>query len=282
MTDHPDRQRIRPTLDGRVRLLAAVEIVGPPHVVDLGSLGEYAELVAVRGQAAADTELPEVAAHLADGCASCADDLRELTALAGAPDGPAAPEIAPDVDPAPLAMAPSDPHGPARGSGEPYIDASPLSRTGGSLEIKGAELRGPNVVDSGIHAADLPDPRAAEAAEAARRQRLRRIRDWLLIAAAVSALLIGLSLVGLSYVANNQPPARFGLTPLPAGTSVPGGPGRAAPSGMSCPTSHPIKGNRSSMIYHLPGADFYEQTRAEDCFASPANAEAAGYRASLL
>jgi hypothetical protein len=278
MTDHPDRQRIRPTLDGRVRLLAAVEIVGPPHVLDLGSLGEYAELVAVRGQAAADTELPEVAAHLADGCASCADDLRELTALAGAPDAPAAPEIAPAVDPVPPTVGPLYPQGPVPGSGELRADARPLPPTGDSLEIKGAGIRGPSVVDSGIHAADLPDPRAAEAA---RRQRLRRIRDWLLIAAAVSALLIGLSLVGLSYVANSQPPARLGLTPLPAGTSVPGGPGRAAPSGVSCPPSHPIKGNRSSMIYHLPGADFYEQTRPEDCFASPADAEAAGYRASL-
>ena len=114
----------------------------------------------------------------------------------------------------------------------------------------------------------------AAAAEAARRQRLRRLRrlrDWLLIAAAVAILLIGLSLVGLAYVASRQPDARLGLTPVP---------GRAVPSGMTCPASHPIKGNRASMIYHPPGGEFYDATRPEECFASPADAEAAGFRRS--
>jgi hypothetical protein len=273
VTDRPDRQRIRPTLDGRARLLAAIEIVGTPHVVDPGTLGEYAELVAVRGQAVADTSLPEVAAHLADGCASCADDLRELTALAGAPDAPAAPGTASTSGPRVT---------PVRGSGEPSEGSRlrpDVSEDVGRGGISRADLR--STIDSGIHAAELPDPRAAEAAEAARRQRLRRIRDLLLIAAAVSILLIGLSLVGLAYVANSQPPARLGLTPLPIVTPGATSPGRAAPSGMSCPPSHPIKGNRSSMIYHLPGGAFYEQTRPEDCFASPADAEAVGYRASV-
>jgi hypothetical protein len=141
-----------------------------------------------------------------------------------------------------------------------------------------------SALDSGIHAADLPDPRAAEAggaAEQARLQRLRRVRDWLLIAAAASILLIGLSLVGMAYMAQNAPgPARLGLTPLPATSPAPAGAGRAAPNGMTCPATHPIKGNRSSMIYHRPGAEFYDQTRPEDCFASPADAESAGYRAS--
>jgi hypothetical protein len=117
---------------------------------------------------------------------------------------------------------------------------------------------------------DLPDARAAEA-EAARRQRLRRLRDRLLVAAAVAILLMGLSLVGLAYVAGRQPDARLGLTPDS---------GRAAPSGMTCPASNPIKGNRASMIYHPPGGAFYDATRPEECFASPADAEAAGYRRS--
>jgi hypothetical protein len=34
------------------------------------------------------------------------------------------------------------------------------------------------------------------------------------------------------------------------------------------------------MIYHRPGQTFYDQTRPEACFATPADAEAAGYRAS--
>ena len=222
MSDRPDRQRVRPTVEGRARLLAAIEVAGQPHVVDAGTLGEYAELVATRGQIQADASFPEVAAHLASGCPSCADDLRELATLVG----------------------------------------------------------GDSRDDSGIYAAELPDVHAAEA-EAARRQRLRRLRDWLLLAAAGAILLIGLSLIGLAYVASSQPGARMGLTPLlgPGSASAPAG-GRVAPTGMTCPDTNPIKGNRASMIYHQPGGAFYEQTRPEDCFASPADAEAAGYRRS--
>lgn len=47
----------------------------------------------------------------------------------------------------------------------------------------------------------------------------------------------------------------------------------------SCPITHPIKGNASSRIYHVPEAASYENTRAEFCFASAEAAEAAGYRA---
>jgi hypothetical protein len=35
-----------------------------------------------------------------------------------------------------------------------------------------------------------------------------------------------------------------------------------------------------SMFFHLPDGDFYDATRTEECFASPSDAEAAGYRAS--
>jgi hypothetical protein len=257
VADYPDRQRIRPTVEGRARLLAAIDASGPPHVVDIGTLGEYAELVAVRGRAEADALLPEVATHLAGGCPDCADDLRELTALAGAPDAPGSAPVAPpgppDVQrdqgnspPSPPSPPPPSPPSPPPGIVTGPGAWGPAQRAG---------------FDSGIHAADLPDPRAAEAAEAARRQRRRRLRDRLLIGAAVVILLVGLVLIGLAYRAGSQP-------------------GRAAPSGMDCPSSRPIKGNRSSMIYHRPGGEFYEATRPEECFASPADAEAAGYRAS--
>lgn len=59
--------------------------------------------------------------------------------------------------------------------------------------------------------------------------------------------------------------------------------GRVAPRGGECPPSHAIKGNRSSdgdWIFHRPGWEFYTRTGAEDCFASPSDAVAAGYRAS--
>jgi hypothetical protein len=41
----------------------------------------------------------------------------------------------------------------------------------------------------------------------------------------------------------------------------------------------PIKGNASSLIYHLPGQPSYAKTIAEVCFASEEEAQAAGYRA---
>ncbi|MBI4032391.1 thermonuclease family protein [Candidatus Berkelbacteria bacterium] len=47
-----------------------------------------------------------------------------------------------------------------------------------------------------------------------------------------------------------------------------------------CPADKPIKGNAQSMIYHVPGGDFYAKTKPEACFASEADALAAGYRKS--
>jgi hypothetical protein len=280
VAEFPDRERLRPTVEGRIRLLAAIEAAGQLHVVDAGTLGEYADLVVTHGQIHADTSFPEVAAHLASGCPNCTDDLGALVE-----------ELA--VVPSPL---PSPPH--AGEGGQPDGLASIQLGVGGqgdgfSADRRGAEgqppvnggaergARGTTRDESGIHAADLPDPRAAEHAEAARRARLRRVRDWLLIGAAVAILLMGLSLVGLAYLASNRPEPRMGLTPLPV--TVPAttpGASRAAPSDMACPGSHPVKGNRASMLYHQPGGAFYEQTRPEDCFGSPADAEAAGYRRS--
>ncbi|WP_373488136.1 thermonuclease family protein [Blastomonas sp.] len=46
-----------------------------------------------------------------------------------------------------------------------------------------------------------------------------------------------------------------------------------------------IKGNRSrrgDWIYHLPGMQYYEDTRAEEIFCSEAQARAAGYRRSKV
>jgi large subunit ribosomal protein L17 len=45
-----------------------------------------------------------------------------------------------------------------------------------------------------------------------------------------------------------------------------------------CPGSHPIKGNRASRIFHVPGGRYYESTRAERCFCDEAAAVADGYR----
>src|SRR3954447_15921476 len=146
MSNFPERQRIRPTIEGRARLLAALEAVSPPHVVDSGTLGESAELVAMRGRAEADLRLPDVAAHLTDGCPTCADDLRELVALAGAPDSaPGIPSI-PDLP----GGGPVDPHGsaPARESGGTNDPASPSTRGGVGAGAPGVSQ--PSALDSGI------------------------------------------------------------------------------------------------------------------------------------
>jgi endonuclease YncB( thermonuclease family) len=55
-----------------------------------------------------------------------------------------------------------------------------------------------------------------------------------------------------------------------------------APIDGECPSSAPIKGNANSMIYHRPGQEYYDITVAEECFATAAQAEAAGYRAAQV
>ena len=50
---------------------------------------------------------------------------------------------------------------------------------------------------------------------------------------------------------------------------------------VDCPTTHPVKGNiGSEKIYHVPTGSYYKRTTPEECFASSADAAAAGYRAS--
>lgn len=56
-------------------------------------------------------------------------------------------------------------------------------------------------------------------------------------------------------------------------------PSSAAPvSSWNCPSWAPIKGNASSMIYHLPRQRFYDATKPEDCFRTESAARNAGYR----
>lgn len=58
-------------------------------------------------------------------------------------------------------------------------------------------------------------------------------------------------------------------------------PSRTKPSSAwNCPTWAPIKGNASSMIYHVPGGAYYSRTKPEECFTTESAARQAGYRAS--
>jgi endonuclease YncB( thermonuclease family) len=55
-----------------------------------------------------------------------------------------------------------------------------------------------------------------------------------------------------------------------------------AGSGGVCPHGYPVKGNDSSMIYHVPGQQFYKITNARHCFASTTAAAHAGYRPAKI
>lgn len=59
------------------------------------------------------------------------------------------------------------------------------------------------------------------------------------------------------------------------------GPRRGVPQGTSCPEGLPVKGNQGSngWIYHDYSSPNYDRTQPEECFATAADAEAAGYRA---
>lgn len=49
-------------------------------------------------------------------------------------------------------------------------------------------------------------------------------------------------------------------------------------SAYDCPSTHPIKGNANSGIYHMPFHQFYSRTKPEACFSNEGAAQAAGYR----
>ena len=67
------------------------------------------------------------------------------------------------------------------------------------------------------------------------------------------------------------------VTPAPAGASATGV--QHGDLG-GCPDSMPVKGSNGG-IYHVPGGAFYTRTtHPKACFATPADAEAAGYRAA--
>ncbi len=59
--------------------------------------------------------------------------------------------------------------------------------------------------------------------------------------------------------------------------------GSKAPSGKDCPAAAPVKGNipddGGDRIFHEPGSRSYAATIPEECFATAAAAEAAGFRA---
>ncbi len=75
--------------------------------------------------------------------------------------------------------------------------------------------------------------------------------------------------------------ATAAVTATATATAGPAAGGAVPPiSEEDCPPNAPIKGNESSGIYHMPGDAYYDATHPEVCFATPKDAEAAGYRAA--
>jgi hypothetical protein len=74
--------------------------------------------------------------------------------------------------------------------------------------------------------------------------------------------------------------------PMAAAQTPPDRPGVPPPGGMSCPVTHPIKGNftptdpEEYCIYHMPGGEFYTRTKPERCYATESDAVKDGCRRS--
>ncbi len=79
---------------------------------------------------------------------------------------------------------------------------------------------------------------------------------------------------GLTFQA--QP---FPLPPKPIPITL-GSPTAAPDASGDCPPTHPIKGKRSSGIYHQPGGFAYERTHADCCYRDTTAAEDDGLRAA--
>jgi len=54
------------------------------------------------------------------------------------------------------------------------------------------------------------------------------------------------------------------------------------PDGRACPTTHPVKANLRSGIFHVPGGPSYQRTVPDRCYLDPAAAAADGLRPPRL
>jgi hypothetical protein len=114
----------------------------------------------------------------------------------------------------------------------------------------------------------------AAAERAAEEQAERASRDAEIAGESAARRVAAASAAAEEAVADTAEAEYAGLAAaVPAGAVV--GDGTA-----SCPPDYPIKGNRQSRIYHLPGQVSYPSTVAEYCFASAEAAELAGFRMS--
>ena len=78
------------------------------------------------------------------------------------------------------------------------------------------------------------------------------------------------------------PPSPVTATEPVAAQGPPPGPDAAwvAPTGGTCPASHPVKAKMSSKIFHVEGGLNYQRTHPDRCYRDAAAAEADGLRKS--
>jgi hypothetical protein len=80
----------------------------------------------------------------------------------------------------------------------------------------------------------------------------------------------------LALVDEGASPFRAVRAPGPAPVRV----GAADPVEGDCPPGFPVKGKRSSGIFHVPGGLSYDRTVPDRCYATPEDAAADGLRAA--
>ena len=119
---------------------------------------------------------------------------------------------------------------------------------------------------------------------------LRRVLFLGLLAAVVYAVWkqltgtgAGGSLAAVGSQAQPRPVAPVAvIAPVPPAVTAAPGPAPSQswvePDDGSCPVSHPVKGKLTSGIFHLPGGQNYERTRADRCYTDTRTAEADGLR----
>jgi hypothetical protein len=66
----------------------------------------------------------------------------------------------------------------------------------------------------------------------------------------------------------------------PTAAAVPARQPWIEPADGSCPATHPVKAKLSSGIFHVPGGQNYERTKADRCYVDAAAAQADGLRKS--
>ena len=129
------------------------------------------------------------------------------------------------------------------------------------------------------------------------RARLAHVRP-LIRRGAIVGLLVGIAFAAWKFLATRTPDTGgvtfqaqpFPMPPRPIPASEPA---RAEvdvaaeatvkvdpDSGGGCPVTHPIKGKRSSGIYHQPGGFAYARTHADVCYVDASAAEDDGLRAA--